>query len=142
MKFSYNRDKAELLRVMKSKAEKKNIRITESGDKLTASLEAGKFSNGEDAIPVTFKGAFNEDEKQCSLQGKFTYGFNLYTMVIVAAILIVARFSWSAYQKQVENMILCGIVTVLLIIVMVVVNIKAKSAKQILTEFLEDLNVK
>lgn len=142
MEFSYNRGKAELLRVMKSKAEKKNIHIIESGDGLTASLETGKFSNGEDVIPVTFKGKFTDKGECCSLKGKFTYGFNLYTMVIVAAVLIVARFAWSASQKQVDNMILCGIVAVLLIIVIVVVNVKAKPAKQILTEFLEDFNVK
>ena len=142
MEFCYNREKTELLRVMKSKAEKKNIHITENGDKLTVSLEAGKFSKGEDAIPVTFRGTFCGDGTQCILKGKFSYGFNLYTMVIVAAILIVVRFVWSASQKQVDNMILCGIVTALLILVIVVTNIKAKKAKQILTEFLTDLNVK
>ena len=142
MEFSYNREMAELLRVMKSKAEKKNIQITESGDKLTAGLEIGKFSNGEDAIPVTFKGKFTEDGMKCHLKGKFSYGFNLYTLVIIAAILIVARFVWSAFQNQVDNMILCGIVTALLIVVIIVVNVKAKPAKRILTEFLDDLNIK
>lgn len=142
MEFSYNRKKAELLRVMKSKAEKKNIKITESGGKLTAALEAGKFSNGEDAIPVTFKGKFTEEGTKYTLKGKFTYGFYLYTMIIVAALFIVARFVWSASQNQVDNMILCGIVTALLIVVIVVVYIKSKPAKKVLTEFLEDLNVK
>lgn len=142
MEFNYNREKAELLRVMKSKAVKKNIRITESGDKLTAGLETGKFFKGEDAIPVTFKGKFTEDGMKCQLNGKFSYGFNLYTLVIIAAVLIVARFVWSASQNQIDNMILCGIVTALLILVIVVVNVKSKPAKKIITEFLEDLNLK
>ena len=79
---------------------------------------------------------------KCHLKGKFSYGFNLYTLVIIAAILIVARFVWSAFQNQVDNMILCGIVTALLIVVIIVVNVKAKPAKRILTEFLDDLNIK
>lgn len=142
MEFSYNREKAELLRVMKSKAEKKNIHITERGNELTASLKTGKFKNGEDAIPVTFKGMLTENGTKCTLKGKCSYGFYSYTMVIIAAVLIVARFVWSASQKQVDNMILCSIVTALLVLVIVVVNIKAKPAKRILTEFLEDLNLK
>lgn len=142
MEFSYNREKAELLRVMKSKAEKKNIRITEKGDKITAGLEAGKFSGGEDAIPVTFKGTIADTDAGCLLKGKFGYGFYLYTLVIVAVVLIIARFTWSAYQNQVDNMILCGIVTALLILVIAVVKVKSKPAERILTEFLSDLNLK
>lgn len=142
MEFCYNRSKPELIRVMKSKAEKKNIQIAENGEKLTASLVADKFSKGEADIPVTFKGKLVDNNDQCLLKGKFSYGFNLYTLVIVAAVLIVARFTWSAVQHQVDNMILCGIVTSLLIGVVVVVNVKAKPAKRILTEFFNDLNVK
>ena len=142
MEFYYNRKQAELLRVMKSKAEKKNIHIFENGKNVSVSLAAGKFKNGEDSIPVTFKGCITENGAGCSFKGKFSYGFYLYTLVIVAAILILVRFLWSVYQKQAANMILCGIVTVLLAIIMIVVRVKAKKAKILMEEFLNDLNLK
>ena len=113
--FKFNRKKEDLLPVMKAKAEKANIKMTKEKDKISLMLETGKFQNGEDAVPVIFKGKITNTETGCIFDGKYTYGFYLYTLVIVAAILIVARFSWSAYQHQMDNMILCGIVTVLLI---------------------------
>lgn len=142
MEFRYNRNKAELLRVMKSKGEKKNIRIKEEKGEIQVSLEPGKFSDGEESIPVVFKGTIAGNQEACSIKGKFRYGFYLYTLVIVAAILIIARFAWSAYQKQVDNMILCGIVAVLLIIVLGIVMVKSKPAKQIIKDFLNNLNVR
>ena len=142
MEFSYNRGKAELLRVMKSKGEKKNIEVKDNGNKISINLITGKFTKGEDTIPVMFHGKISEDEGKCRLSGKFTYGFYLYTLVIVAAILIIARFSWSAYKHQTDNMILCGIVTLLLVIVVSVVLVKSKSGKKVITDFLNDLNLK
>ena len=63
-------------------------------------------------------------------------------MVIVAAILIVARFAWSAYKMQTGNIVLCAIAAVLLIVVLAVVVAKANKPKEIITKFLQDLNVK
>ena len=94
--FKFNRKKEDLLPVMKAKAEKANIRMTKEKDKISLMLETGKFQNGEDAVPVIFKGKITNTETGCTFDGKYTYGFYLYTLVIVAAILIVARFSWSA----------------------------------------------
>ena len=54
MEFEYNRDKKSLINVMKSKAEKKNLKVGLENDKISITLEQGKFNNGEDAIPVTF----------------------------------------------------------------------------------------
>ena len=142
MEFRYNRNKAELLRVMRSKGEKKNIRIEEANGEIQVSLKPGKFSCGEESVPVVFKGKIMDNEDGCSLKGKFRYGFYLYTLVIVAAILIIARFAWSAYQKQADNMILCGIVVVLLAIVIGIVMVKSKPAKQIIEDFLKDLNIR
>ena len=142
MEFQYNRDKKSLLHVIDSKSKKKDIVVRENNGKIQVNLAQGKFHNGEDAIPVTFQGKLNGEGEKCSISGNFTYGFYLYTMVIVAAVLIIARFSWSAYKMQVGNMVLCGIVTGLLAIVMIVVHIKAKKAKKVITEFLSDLNVK
>ena len=138
--FKFNRKKEDLLPVMKAKAEKANIKMTKEKDKI--SLETGKFQNGEDAVPVIFKGKITNTETGCTFDGKYTYGFYLYTLVIVAAILIVARFSWSAYQHQMDNMILCGIVTVLLIGLIVVVTKKSKGGKNVIENFLNNLDLK
>ncbi len=142
MEFKYNRNKTELLRVMKAKSEKKGLKIAEKNNKLQVSLAPGKFSNGEDAIPVTFQGTITGSDSHCSLKGKFSYGFYLYTLVIVAAVLIIARFIWSAHERQTDNMILCAIVTALLILIICVVSIKSKPAKKIINDFLNNLNVK
>lgn len=140
--FKFNRKKEDLLPVMKAKAEKANIKMTKEKDKIYLMLETGKFQNGEDAVPVIFKGKITNTETGCTFDGKYTYGFYLYTLVIVAAILIVARFSWSAYQHQMDNMILCGIVTVLLIGLIVVVTKKSKGGKNVIENFLNNLDLK
>ena len=139
MEFKINRDKKTLLNVMKSKGEKKNIKVVSFGDKIEISLESGKYTNGEDNIPVTFKGKISEEKDTGIVMGHFSYGFYLYTLVIFAAVLIAARFVWSVIQKQVDNMILCGIVTVLLIIVMTVVHLKASKGKKVIEDFLRDV---
>lgn len=140
--FKFNRKKEDLLPVMKAKAEKANIKMTKEKDKISLMLETGKFQYGEDAVPVIFKGKITNTETGCTFDGKYTYGFYLYTLVIVAAILIVARFSWSAYQHQMDNMILCGIVTVLLIGLIVVVTKKSKGGKNVIENFLNNLDLK
>lgn len=141
MEISYNRSKDELVNVMKSKGEKKGIKVIAYGSKTEISLDYEMYKN-ESIIPVTFKGDFFGDESLCTLKGRFVYGFYLYTMVIVAALLIVARFIASYVQNQMSNMVLCGLVTVLLIVVIIVVHIKSKPAKKIITDFLNDLNKK
>ena len=140
--FKFNRKKEDLLPVMKAKAEKANIKMTKEKDQISLMLETGKFQNGEDAVPVIFKGKITNTETGCTFDGKYTYGFYLYTLVIVAAILIVARFSWSAYQHQMDNMILCGIVTVLLIGLIVVVTKKSKGGKKVIENLLNNLDLK
>ena len=140
--FKFNRKKEDLLPVMKAKSEKANIKMTKEKDKIFLMLETGKFQNGEDAVPVIFKGKITNTETGCTFDGKYTYGFYLYTLVIVAAILIVARFSWSAYQHQMDNMILCGIVTVLLIGLIVVVTKKSKGGKKVIENLLNNLDLK
>lgn len=142
MKFEYNRDKETLLNVMDSKAKKKNVVVKENDNKIEINLAQGKFGASVEAVPVTFKGKISEKENVCEIEGKFTFGFYLYTMVIVAAVLIVARFLWSAYKMQTANMILCGIVAIILVIVVAVVVAKASKPKEIITEFLYDLNKK
>ena len=142
MEFHYNRDKQSVVNVLKRKAAKKNLKVENHFDKIKISLEPGKFQNGEDYIPVTFKGKIANEGNKSILKGSFSYGFYLYTLVIVAAILIIARFIWSVLQRQMGNLILCGIVTDLLAIVIAVVMIKSKKAKELMKECLNDLNVK
>lgn len=141
MEFVYNRDRDELINVMKSKAEKKNISVVTYSNKAQISLDSEKYKD-ESIVPVSFKGKFSETDNGCTLKGKYVYGFYLYTLVIVAAFLIVARFVASVIQNQADNMIMCGIVTVLLIVVICIVNVKSKPAKKILDEFLNDLDKK
>lgn len=126
---------------MKAKAEKKGVSVVAYGNKTEISLDYEKYKN-ESIVPVMFKGRFEDGENQCSLKGRFVYGFYLYTMVIVAAILIIARFIASYVQNQKDNMIMCGVVTLLLIIVVCVVHVKSKPAKKIISDFLNDLNKK
>ena len=91
---------------------------------------------------MIFKGKMKDTESGSEMTGKFTFGFYLYSMVIVAIILIVARFGFSLYNMQEGNLILCGIVTVLLLIVIAVVVVKSKPDRQHITDFLNDLNKK
>ena len=65
--------------------------------------------------------------------------FYLTTLVAVAAILIIARLSWSIYQKQLDNIIMCAIATAILVIVCVVVNIKGKKTKERIITLLKQL---
>ncbi len=151
MELKYNRKKDELINVMKSKGDKKGIVIRSYANKLEISLDYETYKD-ESIIPVTFKSTFEEEvtnsknasaeSERCTLKGRFVYGFYLYTMVILAMALIIARFTSSYIQKQVDNMILCGIVTVVLVIVVYVVRIKSKPAKKIIIEFLNYLDKK
>lgn len=147
MEFNYNRNSEDTVKVMKSKGKKNNIKIVQqdkkqSATKLEISLGDDSKKQGEGLIPVTFKGKISDCEKGSILTGKFTFGFYLYTLVIVAAVLIVVRFGFSLYNMQKDNMILCGIVTVLLIILIVVVLVKSKPDREHITEFLNNLNKK
>ena len=60
MEFQYNRDKQTVINVLKRKAEKKNLKVNNNQEKVEVSLEAGRFNNGEDYIPVTFKGKISD----------------------------------------------------------------------------------
>ncbi|MCR5737962.1 MAG: hypothetical protein K6G64_09955 [Eubacterium sp.] len=140
--FTYNQEESSLVKVIQAKAEKKKLQVIAQNHKLQIFLKAEEFHGGEADVPVSFRGKMTAKENGTVLLGRFTYGFYLYTMVIVAALLIAARFIWSAYQNQKENMILCGIVTVVLVFVMMFVRSKSKKAKGIMEEFLNDLNKK
>ncbi|MCR5703239.1 MAG: hypothetical protein K6G85_01350 [Eubacterium sp.] len=140
--FEYNQEESSLTKVLQAKAEKKNLQVISDSHRIQIFLKPEAFKNGEADIPVSFRGKFVPKENGTFLQGKFTYGFYLYTLVFVAILLIVVRFIWSAYQNQQDNMILCGIVTLVLFAVMVFVRQKSKTAKALIEELLNDLNRK
>ena len=138
--FTYQNNQTDLLQKLKVQAKKKHLNIIENQDKIQIFLTSESFKNGESDIPVIFRGKITERDDGIILKGHFIFGFYLYTLVIVAAIFILARFAWSAYNHQRDNMILCGIVSVALIIVVLIVNKKAKTAKEIIINFLADLS--
>ena len=147
MDFNYNRNSEGTVKVMKSKGKKNNIKVVQQDKKhpaikLEISLGDDGKKQGEGLVPVIFKGKISDNDKGSTLTGKFNYGFYLYTLVIVAAILIVVRFGFSLYNMQKDNMLLCGIVTVLLIILIAVVLVKSKPDREHITEFLNNLNKK
>lgn len=138
--FTYQNNQTDLLQKLKVQAKKKHLNIIENQDKIQIFLKSESFKNGESDIPVIFRGKITERDDGIILKGHFIFGFYLYTMVIVAAIFILARFAWSAYKSQTDNMILCGIVAITLVIVILIVNQKSKTAKEIINKFLTDLS--
>ena len=110
-------------------------------------MKSFKFNRKkEDLLPVmkakaekaNIKMTKEKDKISLMLEtGKFQNGEDA-----VPVILIVARFSWSAYQHQMDNMILCGIVTVLLIGLIVVVTKKSKGGKNVIENLLNNLDLK
>ena len=95
MDFNYNRNSEGTVKVMKSKGKKNNIKVVQQDKKhpaikLEISLGDDGKKQGEGLVPVIFKGKISDNDKGSTLTGKFTYGFYLYTLVIVAAILIQA----------------------------------------------------
>lgn len=138
--YVINRDKKDLIKFMKFKADKLGLQCKFEKEGFVVESKPGVDMRTQTPIPVMFKGKLIEEDMQTRLTGRFTYGFYLTTLVIVAAILIVARFIWSAYQRQTDNIILCAAVTVLLIIVCAVAKVKGRALKKRISEFLAGLN--
>lgn len=142
MEIKVNRSKDDLIKHIKNKATKKDLQCKFENGKFTIESVPGKSKETQTPVPVMFKGTIEDDNDSSIIKGRFSYGFYFSTLVIIAIVFIIARFSWSLYQKQTDNMILCGIVTVLLIIVCVVIQVKGKELKQKITDFLLNLDKK
>lgn len=138
--YTFNRDKKDLIKFMKTKADKVGLLCKTEGDKVRIEAKPGTDAKSQTPIPVIFQGKVMQNGAESEITGRFTYGFYFTTLVIVAIILIVLRFAWSLYQMQVDNMILCGIVTLLLVIVCGVVRVKGMGLKRQMEEFLQNLN--
>lgn len=138
-KFTYQYEKTELINLLNTKAKKKHLNIIQNQDKIQISLNTQDFKNGEADIPVSFRGRISENDGMTILKGRFVFGLYLYILVIAAIMLVAARFVWSAYQKQTDNMILCGIVSIVLIVVVLIVSRKSKAAREIISQFLREL---
>lgn len=140
--YIVNRSKDDLTKFMKTKADKIGLQCKFEENKLLVESKPGTDKYTQTPIPVMFKGKITEEESKTKISGRFSYGFYLTTLVIAAVILIIARLIASVYQKQLDNIILCGIVTVLLVIVIVVVRVRGKQLKGTIEEFLSNLDKK
>lgn len=140
--YIINRDKKDLIKFMKGKAEKMGLQCKFEEEGFVVESKPGADMDSQTPIPVMFKGKLIEEDTRTRLTGRFTYGFYLTTLVIIAVVLILARFTWSVYQKQMDNIILCAVVTVLLMVVCVVVRVKGRALKKTISEFLLGLNKK
>jgi uncharacterized membrane protein YcjF (UPF0283 family) len=139
MEFEFNREKSSFIKVLKGKCEKNALKCSVEDNKIMIETFDNSEGKLEDAIPAVFKGTIEAKENKTSIKGRFTNGFYLTTLVAVAAILIIARLSWSIYQKQLDNIIMCAIATAILVIVCVVVNIKGKKTKERIITLLKQL---
>lgn len=139
MEFEFNREKSSFIKVLKGKCEKNALKCSVEDNKIMIETFDNSEGKLEDAIPAIFKGTIEAKENKTSIKGRFTNGFYLTTLVAVAAILIIARLSWSIYQKQLDNIIMCAIATAILVIVCVVVNIKGKKTKERIITLLKQL---
>lgn len=139
MEFEFNREKSSFIKVLKGKCEKNALKCSVEDNKIMIETFVNSEGKLEDAIPAVFKGTIEAKENKTSIKGRFTNGFYLTTLVAVAAILIIARLSWSIYQKQLDNIIMCAIATAILVIVCVVVNIKGKKTKERIITLLKQL---
>ena len=139
MEFEFNREKSSFIKVLKGKCEKNALKCSVEDNKIMIETFANSEGKLEDTIPAVFKGTIEAKENKTLIKGRFTNGFYLTTLVAVAAILIIARLSWSIYQKQLEHIIMCAIATAILVIVCVVVNIKGKKSKERIITLLKQL---
>lgn len=139
MEFEFNREKSSFIKVLKGKCEKNALKCSVEDNKIMIETFDNSEGKLEDAIPAVFKGTIEAKENKTLIKGRFTNGFYLTTLVAVAAILIIARLSWSIYQKQLDNIIMCAIATAILVIVCVVVNIKGKKTKERIITLLKQL---
>ena len=139
MDFEFNREKSSFIKVLKGKCEKNALKCSVEDNKIMIETFANSEGKLEDTIPAVFKGTIEAKENKTLIKGRFTNGFYLTTLVAVAAILIIARLSWSIYQKQLDNIIMCAIATAILVIVCVVVNIKGKKSKERIITLLKQL---
>ena len=139
MEFEFNREKSSFIKVLKGKCEKNALKCSVEDNKIMIETFDNSEGKLEDAIPAVFKGTIEAKENKTSIKGRFTNGFYLTTLVAVAAILIIARLSWSIYQKQLDNIIMCAIATAILVIVCVVGNIKGKKSKERIITLLKQL---
>lgn len=139
MEFEFYREKSSFIKVLKGKCEKNALKCSVEDNKIMIETFANSEGKLEDTIPAVFKGTIEAKENKTLIKGRFTNGFYLTTLVAVAAILIIARLSWSIYQKQLDNIIMCAIATAILVIVCVVVNIKGKKTKERIITLLKQL---
>jgi len=140
MEIKIEREKRDLIKFMKKKAEKTGLECTVEGEKLIVQTKIN--DTAIIPVPVSFKGKITDIEKGVAITGRFSNGFYLTTLVILSAVLIIARLAWSIYKMQMDNIILCIIVSVLLAVVCIVTNVKGKPVRNNILDFLNNLEKK
>ena len=142
VEFVIGRDKEALIKFMKNRADKKNLDCQITNDKISVRAKVNEDNVNDFPVPVEFKGTIQAKDDDTVICGKFTYGFGLTEMVLIALLLIVIRFVLSVIQMQLDNIIMCAIVTVLLIGVIVIVNKKSTPQKNAIYDFFSNLEKK
>lgn len=142
MEINVNREKSGLKKFMKTKAHKEGLQCKFEGDKFVLESEPETDASTQTPVPVMFKGEVRQEEGCSVISGKFSYGFYLSRLVLIAIALIATRLLWSLYKFQKSNIILCIVVTVLLVIVCIVTNVMGKPLKQKMIAFLNNLETK
>lgn len=137
MKKTYEKNKDKLLEELKKAGKTKHIIIQENNNKIKIKVDPFSQLPEEQRFPVIFKGKIIEADNKTTIKGRFTYGFNFYTLVIVAILLIVARLVASIIQKQIDNIVLCVIALALLIVVIVMIIARTSSIKELIKELLD-----
>ena len=139
MKYIIKLKKDNPVKYIKTKAEKEGLKCSVEGNNIVIESVTSEDGKSQVPIPVMFKGKIKTEEETVIVTGRINYGFYLSSLLAFSAVLISARLTASLIQKQKENMILCGIVTVLLILVATVTEIKGKPLKNKIKIFLENL---
>lgn len=140
VEYQINQKKENLINLMKSKGPKKGVSV-KVNEKLSLSVTDESVKKAM-VIPVTLEADIQEDGDNSILRGKYKVSIFWPVSVVVAAILIIVRLIASIVQKQMDNVIMCAVVTILLILVVWLVEKKSKPAKKIIEDFLSDLNRK
>jgi len=142
MKIIVNRDRDDLIKFIETRADRLGLQCKVNDTNILIEAKPGDSKETQTPIPVCFKGKIIAEKDGTEIKGRFSNGFYLSTLLYVAIILIGVRLVASVYQQQMDNIILCGIVTVLLVVVYLVADVKGKPLRNKIAEMLNNLDKK
>ena len=138
MKFVLKDDYENLILDMRAKAKKKHILIDKKANKIKIYVDPNSQLPEEQRFPVIFKGKVKSKDGESVIKGRFTYGFNFYTLIIIAIVLIAARLVASIMQKQIDNIVLCLIAIALLLVVITMILVRTSNIKDLIKNMLRE----